>query len=101
MAVATRQLGDANAVGFDQAGTGLFGTVQKLPHARIAARGFVINLDDRLGRGLQAHAHGMKAEENFGGGHAGIIVALAPPPSGATQPKRWRFTLRNGLLSNQ
>jgi hypothetical protein len=73
VAVAARQLGDAQAVGFDQPGARLPGTVQKLAHARIAARGLVIDFNDGLRRGFQAHAHGMEAEEDFGAGHGAII----------------------------
>ena len=75
----------------DQAGTGLFGAVQKLPHTRIAARGFVINFDDGFGGGLQAHAHGMKAEENFGEGHAGDYRCLAPALPGPDAAKGLAF----------
>ena len=51
-----------SAVGLDQAHTGLIGTLQKLAHARVAPGGLEIDFDDGLGRGFQAHAHGMKAE---------------------------------------
>ena len=63
------QFGNAQAVGLNQAGAGLARTVQKLAHARIAARDLVIDFNDGLRRGFEAHAHGMKAEENFGAGH--------------------------------
>jgi len=71
--MAAGQLGDALAVGFDQAGTGLAGAVEELAHARIAPRDLVVDLDDGFGRGLQTHAHGVEAEKNFGGRHAPII----------------------------
>ena len=80
VAMASGQLGNAHAVGLDQAGTGLAGTVEKLAHAGIAPRHLVINLDDGFRRGLQTHTHGVKAEENFGAGHGGIIRALPAPP---------------------
>ena len=79
VAMASGQLGNAHAVGLDQAGTGLAGTVEKLAHAGIAPRHLVINLDDGFRRGLQTHTHGVKAEENFGAGHGGIIRALPDP----------------------
>jgi len=62
VAVATRQLGQAHAVGLNQAHTAFGNLLQKLPHARIAAGRLVINFNDRLRRRLEAHAYGMKAE---------------------------------------
>src|SRR6218665_1485058 len=72
-AMAAGQLGDAHAVSLDQAGAGRAGAFEKLAHARVAPRGLVVDLDDRVGRGLQTHAHGVKAEQDFGAGHRAII----------------------------
>src|SRR6218665_43129 len=73
VAMAAGQLGDAHAVSLDQAGAGRAGAFEKLAHARVAPRGLVVDLDDRFGRGLQTHAHGVKAEQDFGAGHRAII----------------------------
>jgi hypothetical protein len=64
--MAAGQLGQAHAVGFDQAGAGISDTIEKLPHPRIAPGRIHIDFDNRLRRGLEAHAHGMKSEQNFG-----------------------------------
>ena len=73
MAMRASQLGDTQGIGFDQANAGFLGTVQKLAHARIAARGLEIDFDDGLGGGLQTHADGVKAEKNFGGRHRATL----------------------------
>src|SRR6218665_3666 len=73
VAMAAGQLGDAHAVSLDQAGAGRAGAFEKLAHARVAPRGLVVDLDDRFGRGVQTHAHGVKAEQDFGAGHRAII----------------------------
>ena len=57
----------AQAVGLDQAHTGFAHALQELAHARITARGLEVDFDDGLGRGLEPHAHGVKAEQHFGG----------------------------------
>ena len=66
VAVATGELGDAQAVGFDQTNAGFFDAVNELAHARIAARGLEMNFDDGLRGHFQAHADGVKAEKHFG-----------------------------------
>ncbi len=45
-------------------------TEKNSSYARILARGLVVDLQHGLGRGLQAHAHGMEAEQDLGSGHA-------------------------------
>ena len=62
VAMTATELGQPDAVGFDQARTNLIGFFKKLAHARITARRFEINLDDGFGRGFEAHADGVKAE---------------------------------------
>src|SRR5450830_1875253 len=66
-ATAAGQLGQAQAVGLDQAHAGFAHALQELAHARITARGLEVDFDDGLGRGLEPHAHGVKAEQHFGG----------------------------------
>jgi hypothetical protein len=56
------QFGQAQVVSFDQTGAGFVGSIKELPHARVAACGFVLNFDDGLRRSFQTYAHGMKAE---------------------------------------
>jgi hypothetical protein len=64
--MAAAELGQTHAVGLDQAHTGFIDLVNELPHARIAPGGLKIYFDDGSRRGFKAHAHGMKAEQNFG-----------------------------------
>jgi len=59
---ATAKFGQSDAIGLDQAGTGLVGFFQELAHARIAPRWLEINFDDGFGRGFQTHTNGVKAE---------------------------------------
>ena len=59
---ATAKFGQSDAIGFDQARTGLIGLFKELAHAGIAPCRLEINLDDRFGRGFEAHADGVKAE---------------------------------------
>ncbi|MEY3762722.1 MAG: hypothetical protein RL281_1327, partial [Pseudomonadota bacterium] len=63
--VAARQFDEAFAIGFDQfhAHIGRFG--DELAHARIAAAGVVVDLDDGFRGGFEAHIDGMEAEEYF------------------------------------
>jgi hypothetical protein len=49
MAVRASQLGNAQGIGLDQTHPGFLGTLQKLAHARIAARSLEIDFDDGLG----------------------------------------------------
>jgi hypothetical protein len=65
VAVATRELGQAWAIGLDQTHTGFGGTLDELTHTRITARGVKVNFNDGLRRCFNAHANGVKAEENF------------------------------------
>ena len=67
VSMAARKLGNAKGVSLNQAYTGLLRLGHKLPHAGIAARRLKINFNNRLRSGFQAHPHGMKTEENFGG----------------------------------
>ena len=67
MSMAARKLGNTQGVGLNQAHTRFLGLGHKLPHAGIASRRLKINFNNRLRRGFQAHPHGMKTEENFGG----------------------------------
>ncbi len=60
--VAAGELGDAQRIGFDEARSRLLRALEELAHARVAPRGLVVDLDDGLRRGLQAHAHGVEAE---------------------------------------
>ena len=46
---------------------GLAGTVGELTHARVSASHIEKDFKYRLRRSFNAHAHGMKAEQNFGG----------------------------------
>jgi hypothetical protein len=93
VAMAASQLGKAFAVGLDQPDAGRLGAVEELAHARIAARGLVVDLDDGLGRGLHAHADGVEAEENFGGRHG---AQLSRQLSGAPGPALRSPSARNG-----
>ena len=65
VAVAAGQFDEAFAVRFDQfhAHIGRFG--DELAHARIAAGGVVVDLDDGFGGGFEAHVDGVEAEEDF------------------------------------
>ncbi|MOA13683.1 hypothetical protein D3C78_1337450 [compost metagenome] len=88
--MAAGELGEAFAVGFDQACAGFTRAVQELAHAGVAARGLVIDFDDGLRRGLQTHAYGVKAEENFGGRHSLGLSGQAharPVPGGIAARK--------------
>jgi hypothetical protein len=67
------ELGNAQGIGLDQTHPGLLGALQKLAHARIAARSLEIDFDDGLRGGLQTHADGVKAEKNFGGRHGAVL----------------------------
>ena len=76
VAMVATQLGQAQAVGLDQSNIRLFGALDELAHARIAAGRLEIDFDDGGGRRLEAHADGVKAVQHFGGrGHPGIIAA--------------------------
>ena len=76
VAVAAAHLGQAQAVGLDQPGTGFAGAVGELAHPGVAARGIVKNFKNRLGRGFEANTDGMETEKNFGGRrHPAIIAA--------------------------
>ncbi len=66
MAVAPTHLGQAQAVGLDQADPGLFDLVDELPHARVTSRGLKVNFNNGLGCSFQAHTHRVKAEQDFG-----------------------------------
>ncbi|MEY4435566.1 MAG: hypothetical protein RL175_521, partial [Pseudomonadota bacterium] len=54
-------------------------TFDELTHARIAACGVKVDFDDGLRRCFHAHAHGVKAEENFGGGRHKLGLSLDLP----------------------
>jgi hypothetical protein len=73
VAMAAAELGQAQAVGLDQAHTGLLDPLDELAHAGVAPGGFEIDLDDGFRRGFQPHAHGVEAEKDFGGRHGPII----------------------------
>ena len=67
--MAARQLGQADAIGFDQPRAGFGHPLEELPHARVAPRRIDVDLDDRLRRRLQAHGDGMEAEQDAGRVH--------------------------------
>jgi len=62
VAVAARELGQAQAVGLDHAHPGAIGALEELPHACILSRRIRVQLDDGLRRRPEAHAHGMESE---------------------------------------
>ena len=66
VAMAAGQLGQPQAVGFDQPDVRFLGPLEELPHPGVLAGRVGVDLDDGLGRGLQAHAHGVEPEQDFG-----------------------------------
>jgi hypothetical protein len=64
--VAATELGQAHAVGLDQAHTRFLDPLDELAHAGVAPGGFEIDLDDGFRRGFQPHADGVEAEKDFG-----------------------------------
>ena len=66
VAMAATHFGEAGTVRFHHLDAGFGGLFQKLAHACIAPRGLKVELDDGVGGGFEAHAQGVKAEENFG-----------------------------------
>ena len=64
--VAAAQPGQPHAIGLDQSHPGFGHFLNELPHPRIAPSRVDIDFNHRLRRRLQAHAHGMKTEQNFG-----------------------------------
>ena len=67
VAMATGQLGQSLAIGFDQAHARITGLVDERPHAGVAAGDLVMDFNNGLGRDLEANAHGMEAEQHFVG----------------------------------
>ena len=67
--VAAAELGQAHAIGLDQADTRFFDALHKLAHAGVAAGGFDVDFENRRGCGFDTHPDGMEAEQGFGTGH--------------------------------
>ena len=71
MAHATGQPGEPRRIGSDGVHAGLGGTRQQLLHARVAARGIDVKLDDGSGGGFQPRIDGVKAAQQLQGSSHG------------------------------
>ena len=79
MAMTTTQSRKTQAIGFDHPDFRFLGTLEKLPHARIASTGIDIDLNDRGRSRLEPDAHRMESEDDLVmcSNHAAIIAAPA------------------------
>jgi hypothetical protein len=71
-----RQLGQSHAVGLNEPHARFLRSLNELAHARIAARRFKINFNNRMGRCFQTHTQGVKTEKDLRRGHAPIILGI-------------------------
>ena len=83
VAVRAAHLLQALVVAVDEARAGLFGALDELPHALVAARGVDVDVDDGARRRLQPHGDGMEAEEDLVTHRAMVSARFHPGVTGA------------------